>query len=70
MSNSGYYKETNNQPYQQPQQQQYQQPQQQQEKSRGRGSGVGSNFVKRLWDSIIFGMGATIGNRIIGAICS
>lgn len=67
MSNNDYYKQQNQQQYQQ----QYQQPQQQEQpKSKGKGSQFASNFFKRLWDSIIFGAGATIGNKIISSICS
>lgn len=61
--------------YQQQPQQQYQQefpPQQQYNQNRSSRScgGAGSNCLGRFWDSIIFGAGASIGNRIIGAICS
>ena len=49
---------------------QQQQPQQQYQQQGSKRSGHGSNFVKRLWDSIIFGAGASIGNRIVNAICS
>ncbi|TID19874.1 hypothetical protein CANINC_003669 [Pichia inconspicua] len=50
--------------------QQYQQQQYNNNQSSHRGSGAASNFFKRLWDSIIFGAGATIGSRLINGICS
>lgn len=77
-SNQGYYQQEPNATmyYQQPQQPQYQQqqpqPQQQQQEQqpRGKGKQFASNFIKRLWDAIIFGAGASIGNRIVNSICS
>jgi predicted lipid-binding transport protein (Tim44 family) len=51
------------------QQQQQQQPQQTSNKG-GAGAAACGNCMGRLWDSIIFGIGASIGNRIVNAICS
>ncbi|GMM28949.1 hypothetical protein DAMA08_016650 [Martiniozyma asiatica (nom. inval.)] len=78
------YEQQQQQQYQQPQQyqqqpqqyqqqpQQYQQPMQYQEQPQQKSSKSSKfgNIGKRLFDSFIFGIGASLGNRLVGAICS
>lgn len=37
-------------------------------KSSGNASKCMGNFAKRLWDSIIFGAGATIGSKLVNSL--